>query len=112
MRNHPDRDRRLLERFLLRAPAIVKATAQNGGLVAELYTRDICSRGAYFQTSHPFPPGVPVEITLFLVVSSFREWKGLPHSVKVKTDGTVVRSEGGGMAVAFGDQYQMVPVPA
>ena len=102
MADQIDNDRRQLQRYQLRAPAIVKGTIENQGMVAELYTRDICSGGAFFQTNHPLPTGVSVEITLFLH----------PHRVKVTTDGTVVRSEHDGMAVAFGEQYQMSPVPA
>ncbi len=112
MADHLDSDRRQLQRYQLRAPAIVKAAVQNQETVAELYTRDICSGGAFFQTDHPLPAGVSVEITLFLLTSAFREWRGRPYKVKVTTDGTVVRSEDEGMAVAFNAQYQMSPVPA
>jgi hypothetical protein len=112
MADHLDSDRRQLQRFQLRAPAIVKAADRSQETVAELYTRDICSGGAFFQTDQPLPTGVSVEITLFLLISAFRELKGRPHKVKVVTDGTVVRSESNGMAVAFSEQYQMLPVPA
>jgi hypothetical protein len=112
MADHLESDRRQLQRYQLRAPAIIKAAVQNQETVAELYTRDICSGGAYFQTEQPFPAGVPVEITLFLLTSAFRAWRGRPYKLKVMTDGTVVRSERNGMAVVFSEQYQMVPVPA
>jgi hypothetical protein len=106
-----DSDRRELERFQLRTPAVVKAAIQDCEMVTELYTRDICSRGAYFQTEHPLPVGVPVQITLFLLTSAIREWRGRPYRVKVTTEGTVVRSEGDGMAVAFRKRYRLSPIP-
>jgi hypothetical protein len=112
MADHLDGDRRRLQRYQLKAPAIVKAAVQNQETVAELYTRDICSGGAFFPTDHPLPAGASVEITLFLMISAVRELRGRPNKVKVTTDGTVVRAEREGMAVAFGVQYQMVPVPA
>lgn len=112
MVDHLDCDRRQLQRFPLRAPAIVKAAVQNQETVAELYTRDICSGGAFFPTDQPLPAGVGVKITLYLLISALREWQGRPHRVKVTTDGTVVRSERDGMAVAFSGQYQMSPIPA
>lgn len=112
MAGHPEHDRRQLQRFPLRAPAIIKAAALDKETIAELYTRDICSGGAFFQTNHPLPAGISVDITLYLLISAFREWRGRPHKVKVTTAGTVVRSEADGMAVAFADEYQMEPVPA
>lgn len=102
MQERLDGDRRQLQRFQLRTPAIIKATLPERETVAELYTRDICSGGAFFPTKHPLPQGINVSITLYLH----------PQRVKVLTDGTVVRSESDGMAVAFGDQYRLVPVPA
>jgi Tfp pilus assembly protein PilZ len=112
MVDHLDRDRRQLQRFQLRAPAIIKSALEDKETVSELYTRDICSGGAFFQTDQPLPTGIGVEVTLFLLISASREWEELPRSVKVTTDGMVVRSEGDGMAVAFSEQYQMAPVPA
>jgi hypothetical protein len=112
MADHLDSDRRQLQRYQLRASAIVKGEVQNQETVAEFFTRDISSGGAFFQTDHPLPAWVSVEITLFLLTSAFREWRGRPYKVKVTTDGTVVRSEPDGMAVAFSEQYQMSPIPA
>jgi hypothetical protein len=111
MPDHLDSDRRQLQRFPLRASAIVRAADQDPEKVVEICTRDICSGGAFFSTDQPLPAGVSVEITLFLLTSAFREWRGRPYKVKITTGGTVVRSEDEGMAVAFTPQYKMVPVP-
>jgi Tfp pilus assembly protein PilZ len=112
MADYLESDRRQLQRFQLRAPAIIKAAALDQATVAELYTRDICSGGAFFQTNQPLPAGIGVEVTLYLLVPAFRELQGRRHKVKVTTAGTVVRSEPDGMAVAFTERYRMVPVPA
>jgi hypothetical protein len=112
MEDHPDGERRQLQRFLLKAPAIVKTAVENQDMVSELFTRDISSGGAFFQTDNPLPAGSSVEITLFLLTSAFRAWRGRPYKVKITTGGTVVRTEDEGMAVAFSEQYRMVPVPA
>jgi hypothetical protein len=111
MEDHLDNDRRQLPRYQLRTPAIVKAAVQDQGTVAELYTRDVSSSGAFFPTDHPLPAGASVEITLYLMISAFGEWRRWPHKVNVTTNGTVVRAEREGMAVAFDRQYQLVPVP-
>ena len=107
-----DSDRRQLQRFSLRAPAIVRAAVQDRESVVELYTRDICSGGAFLQTADPLPVGIYVDITLFLMISAVRNLQGQPGKVKITTVGTVVRSEEAGMAVAFDSEYQMVPVPS
>ena len=112
MTGNPENDRRKLQRFQLKAPAIVKAMVHEQATVAELYTRDICSGGAFFPTENPLPAGVPVEITLFLPVPSASEWRGRPHRLKVFAGGTIVRCERDGMAVAFGERCRMVPVRA
>ncbi len=111
MTDHLDNDRRRLQRYELRAPATVKAEVQNQETVEELFTQNISSGGAFFQTEHPLPKGVSVEITLFLLTAAFRPWRGRPYKVKISTGGTVVRSEDEGMAVAFDPKYRMVPVP-
>jgi hypothetical protein len=106
-----DSDRRQLRRFSMEVLSIIRAAVQNRETIVELYTRDICSGGAFFPTDHPLPAGISVEITLFLLISAFKEWQGGPRKVRIMTAGTVVRSEDSGMAVAFSPWYQMVPVP-
>ncbi len=106
MTDHSDGDRRQLQRYQMKIPALIVATLPDRETTVELFTRDVCSGGAFFPTDSPLPAGANVRITL--------SWDAHEYSAKVNmtTDGRVIRSEGAGMAVAFSPRYQMSPVPA
>ncbi len=99
-----DGDRRQLQRYQMKIPALIEATLPDRATTVELFTRDVCSGGAYFPTESPLPAGASVKITL--------SWDAHEYSAKVKVtaDGRVVRTEGAGMAVAFSPRYQMSAV--
>lgn len=105
-----DSERRREERIALRARSVISTGTGEERL--EAFTRDISSGGAYFRTRKPLPPGVPVKISVFLLVAALESLLGHPGGVKVTTDGLVVRSTRGGMAVAFNGPYMMEPVPS
>ena len=103
-------ERRHLQRFSLRASAVVQTTAKGEQKVFELYTSDISSNGAFFPMEVPLPTGEKVKITLFLSISALEEISDLAARTKIVTEGRVVRSTGQGMAVQFGPSYTMSPV--
>ena len=103
-------ERRHLQRFSLRASAVVQTSAEGAQKVFELYTQDISSNGAFFPMEVPLPTGEKVKITLFLTISALEEISELARKTKIVTEGRVVRSTKQGMAVKFGKQYTMSPV--
>jgi hypothetical protein len=109
MTDKTGQDRRHLQRFSIKAFAVVKTVSPGVEKVFELSTRDISSSGAFFPMEVPLPTGEKVKITLFLSFSALEEIPKIPHQAKIDTDGEVVRSEGQGIAVEFGKCYTMMP---
>jgi hypothetical protein len=105
-------ERRHLERFSLKAPAVVRTVSQGAGKVFELSTRDISSGGAFFPMKEPLPTGEKVKITLFVSISALERISDFPRKAKIVTVGQVIRSTNQGMAVEFAPHYSMSPVPA
>ena len=99
-------DRRQLERFSVKAFAVVQTVAPGAEKVFELNTQDISSGGAFFPMEVPLPTGEKVKITLYLSISAIRDF---PNKAKITTEGQVVRSTKHGMAVAFDRHYTMSP---
>ncbi|MGO9411562.1 MAG: PilZ domain-containing protein [Spirochaetia bacterium] len=102
-------ERRQLQRFSMKAYAVVKTTSPGAEKMFELCTRDISSGGAFFPMEVPLPTGEKVKITLYLSISVLEKIADLPSKAKIETDGQVVRSTGRGMAVKFAGHYSMSP---
>ena len=99
-------ERRHLERFSVKAFAVVQTVSPGAEKVFELNTQDISSGGAFFPMEVPLPTGERVKITLYLSISPIRDF---PSKAKITTEGQVVRSTQQGMAVAFDGRYTMSP---
>ena len=102
-------ERRHLQRFSVRAFAVVQTVSPGAEKVFELNTQDISSGGAFFPMEVPLPTGEKVKITLYLSISALDKLADFPSKTKIETDGEVVRSTPHGMAVAFGRHYSMSP---
>jgi hypothetical protein len=102
-------DRRQLQRFSVKAFAVVQTVSPSAEKVFELSTKDISSGGAFFPMEVPLPTGEKVKITLYLSISAMEKIADVPNKAKIETDGEVVRSTRHGMAVAFGRHYIMSP---
>ena len=109
MENEIGSERRHLQRFSLKAFAVVRAVSAGTEEVFELSTQDISSGGAFFPMEVPLPTGQKVKITLYLLISALERISDLPSKVKITTEGQVVRSMKQGMAVAFDRHYTMSP---
>jgi hypothetical protein len=72
-----------------------------------LDTRNVSAGGAFFYTNTPFPKGQRVKVKLFL--KQPRLAKPSATFAEVSVNGTVLRSESTGMAVAFDEKYHMAP---
>ena len=102
-------ERRKLERFNLRLPAQIEITTPNlpNGAMLNLWTKDICSGGAFFATPEPLPAGTQVKIELTLHFEGLKNLK--PNETRVNLSGTVVRPSSTGMAVRFDNGFEMTP---
>ena len=102
-------ERRKQERFSLKVLAFVQTGTSGAENVFTLSTQDISSGGAFFPMEVPLPTGEKVKITIYLSISPVEPVVDLPGSVKIITDGEVVRSTPQGLAVAFGRHYTISP---
>jgi PilZ domain len=105
-------DRRTLQRFSIKASALVQTMSSGEEKLYELSTRDISSGGAFFPMEVPLPTGEKLRVTIFLSFSALGQTHELPDKSKIVTDGQVIRSEKQGIAVEFGKRYTMSPLMA
>ena len=110
MKREAGPERRQLERFSVKAFAVVQTVSPGVEKIFELNTSDISSGGAFFPVEVPLPTGEKVKITLYVSISALEKVGDLPSKTKIVTEGEVVRSSSQGMAVAFGKHYSMSPV--
>jgi hypothetical protein len=103
-------ERRHLQRFSVKAVALVQTASPGTHRVFELCTQDISSGGAFFPMEVPLPTGEKIKITLFLSFSALERISDFPSTAKIITEGQVLRSTKQGMAVEFDRHYEMSPV--
>jgi hypothetical protein len=103
-------EKRKLERFDLRVSARVEdAGKRNGREILDLITSDICAGGAFFETDHSLPEGTKVRVDLVLPLGGIRRLiAGYDHA-SIRVTGTVIRTDPGGMAVSFNNDYSIRP---
>jgi hypothetical protein len=107
-------DKRGLERFDLEIPARIRISkADNMEKTLDFLTSDICSGGAFFNTPRPLAVGTDVIIDLILPISKLiRRLEKLEENyqqTRINVSGTVLRSESGGMAISFNNDYEIGP---
>ena len=102
--------KRRLERFDLELPAKMRVVGETtkSSEYLELQTTDISSGGAFFYTDKKVPVGTEVKIDFFLSLEELKKMSG--KHVKINISGSVVRSDGQGMAVSFSDRYEITPM--
>ncbi len=99
-------NKRKYERFNLKFPATIEVVGSNR--ILNFHTRDISSGGAYFETSGPIEMGVKLEIEIIITNGAFTKLTGTQP--KIKTQGTVIRSEPQGMAASFSGHEKIIPL--
>ena len=107
------REKRRLERYDLEVPAeieVIGAGLEKG--TQNLLTINICSGGAFFQTTQPLAVGTKIKINLVLPLDKLKEAIRDHQGVCVHVTGRVLRSAPDGMAVAFNQDYRFGPVRA
>lgn len=104
----PMQDRRKLERFELRVPALVVVESRSGREeVLDLTTKDVSSDGAYLLSSNLLPEGAMVRMEFMLAMNSVgRSWRD-GRRMRVRVTGKVIRVDGNGAAVRFGNRYRI-----
>jgi len=101
-------ERRKFERFDLELPAgieLATSDQENEEKILNLMTKDICSGGAFFYTTHPLPEGTEVKIELVLDLDKLKKLTGERAFISAK--GTVLRAEAEGMAICFDKNYKI-----
>jgi hypothetical protein len=92
------------KRYALDLPvAVLEQTGQGGGRLFLLRTADVSASGAMFHTQRELPAGANVRLIFFLHVDPRRAAVDRRYSFY----GTVVRSEPGRFAVAFGREMRV-----
>jgi hypothetical protein len=95
------------QRFTLCIPAVV--STQNGGGAPRYYrmhTRDISSNGAFFETGRQLTLGTRLQVNLFIKLGHGPR----RHDTHVQVMLTVVLTTPAGVAVRFGEDFQISPL--
>ena len=101
-------ERRRLERFDLRLPANITVEGGGNGREGEslsLFTTDVCSDGAFFESSRPQPMGARVRVSFLVFSEMLRKRTG--RCARVETRGSVVRGGQGGFAIQFSNSKKI-----
>jgi hypothetical protein len=109
MESKIESEKRRVQRFSLKAFAVVQSVSPGTEQVFKLSTQDISSRGVFFPEELPVPAGERVKVTLYLPISVLQRIKASPSMAKITTQGQVVRSTLLGTAVAFDGHYTISP---
>ncbi len=104
-------DRRLLQRFTLKAFSVLRTGGGSRLGECALCTQDLSSGGAFFPTRRPLPTGERVRVTLYVPIRAHEQLANLPGQAMVMTDGEVVRSGARGMAIKFAGKFSICPAP-
>lgn len=103
-------EKRRLERFGLKIPASLEVVPSAGqGEMLNLLTSNICSGGAFFDTSLALPEGTEVKIDLVLPLHRLPTISTEYDRARIELTGKVVRSDNEGMAVTFDPEYVIRP---
>ena len=103
-------EKRKLERFDIEAQAtisVLPSAMEKEPL--NLWTRNICSGGAFFATTSPLAVGTDVDVDIVLPLDKFKQLPDAFKNVQIKVTGKVLRTESNGFGVGFFDEYQIRP---
>lgn len=100
---------RRMERFTLELPSEVRLDGGGDGAEAlKIETVNVCAGGAFYKTDQILPEGTEVNVDLILPLDHLKDMEGKRTLIQVT--GVVIRTEAGGMAIRFGESYQMRPL--
>ena len=102
-------EKRKMERFSLKLPALLSLTDENEKQRAfKFMISNICAGGAFFKTDHPLSVGTDVKMDLILPLVKFKKF-GRKRS-RVDVSGSVIRTNHQGMAVCFDNNFKISPL--
>jgi hypothetical protein len=102
-------ERRKFERYELKVPAKVETLARTAGRrKLSLRTANVCAGGAYFCTPYTLTEGTKVRLEIVLTFNGKKN-PGETRNASVRILGTVMRSQKGGMAIRFSEDYDITP---
>lgn len=101
-------DRRKLERFDLHVPVVAFIESQNGNEeVLDLKVKDVSSDGAYLLSPCLLPEGAVVRMKFMISSNSISTSSTKNGKARVRVTGKVIRTDGNGAAVRFGNRYSI-----
>ncbi|MBU2487993.1 MAG: PilZ domain-containing protein [Proteobacteria bacterium] len=100
-------NRRSMERYNLKIPAKVRPCSAPARAIS-LSTSDVSAGGAYFLCTEPLEEKTRVYVSLFLLPKGGIQ--GESSGARVRVQGTVVRTDGQGMAIRFDRRFRMTPL--
>ena len=102
-------EKRKMERFELEVFSTIRVGPKGHHKdTIELCSKNICSEGAYFETSKLLPVGTPVALSIKLKVNNKLNERN--NQVAIEVTGKVIRSEKDGMAIKFDNDFKMLPL--
>jgi hypothetical protein len=102
-------ERRKFERYELKVPAKVETLAKTTGKrKLSLRTANVCAGGAYFRTPCALAEGTKVRLEIVLTFNGKQNLRDA-RNARVRILGTVMRSQKGGMAIRFSEDYDITP---
>ena len=79
----------------------------NDEIIKTNHTGNISAGGAFVDTDQNFNVGDNVEMQLFIPADEKKD--AMSDNASIKATGKVVRAQNGGVAVAFGEVYKILP---
>jgi len=103
-------ERRKFERYDLAVPVKIETLARTAKKrKISLKTANVCAGGAYFRTDAALTEGTKVRLDLLLSYDSLGTARS-SRSTRIRILGTVTRSQQGGMAIRFSEDYVIAPI--
>lgn len=102
-------DKRAMKRFSLALPTRLTQIGETDMEPFELFTKNICAGGAFFNIDRPLKIGTKVKLELRLSVIGHS--KLISNQSLVKVTGAVIRNSHNGMAIGFSKNHAISPFP-
>jgi len=101
------KENRKVERFELHIETLCNVQEKEiSDKTPMLLTKNISSSGAYLTTNKPLPVGTDIDLSFVLSQHELSN-ETRNKKVKIRTSGRVIRTDNGGMAVEFENQYKV-----
>ena len=99
-------DKREMERFSLKLPALLSMTDESGNQrVFVVMISNICAGGSFFKIDKALPLGTNVKMKVILSLDKLRKFGGKKSRIDVS--GWVIRTNDQGVAVCFDKEYHI-----